>query len=287
MRRPNLQVRRLWRGDKGRLPTQLELPPLVYDGAGNPFAVSEARDELCLCNQSHLLLWKQISGRAQFHGAFPLSSKESSQYLGWGITSAPWGWIVLANEGDTLWRLSIDSRLQVQDRVSLSGFLRDYNVAPPLRVRLHKQDVYFADKETLVICDLRGDFKMSRACPYGFTLTDATLVLPSSEDELPTGIRSAELIASLPNRELRFWLSERYVKRANPPYLQTELVVSQGAKIEKQCWLNGDAGVIHELRVPSQIEWVEFSPSGSVYVLGWKYAGLKGSVGLWRLSGCF
>lgn len=287
MRRPNLQVQRLWRGDKGRLPTQLELPPLVYDGVGNPFAVNEERGELCLCNQDHLLVWKNISGRAQFRGAFPVIPKESSQYLCWGITSTPQGWIVIASGNDTLYLLSLDARLQVQGRIPLNGFLRNYNVAPPLRFKTHQQDVYFADRETLVVCDLRGEFKMSRACPFGFALTDAALVLPSSEEELPAGMRSAELIAALPNRELHFWLSERYMKRVRSPYFQTELVVSQGAKVLSRHWLNGDAGVIRELRVPSQIEWVEVSPSGSAYVLGWKYAGLRGCVGLWQLRGYF
>ena len=287
MRRPNLQVQYLWRGDKGRLPTQLELPPLVYDSAGHPFAVNEERGELCLCNQEHLLLWKHINERAQFRGAFPLSPKESSQYLCWGITSTSQGWIVIANRGDTLYLLSLDTHLQVQERVPLSGFLRDYNVAPPLRVKTHKQDVYFADGDTLVVCNLRGEFKMSRACPFGFALIDAALVLPCSEEELPTGVRSAELIASVPNRELRFWLLGRHLKRVRTPYFQTGLVVSQDTKVLSRHWLNGSAGVIRELRVPSQIEWVEVSPSGSAYVLGWKYAGLKGCVGLWRLRGYF
>lgn len=163
-------IRTLWRGDKGRLPTQLELPPLTADGIGFPFAVSEGRHELCLCNQTHLLLWRKIHQKAEFLGAFQPEAAVKAQF--WGVASDSEGWVVVYQEADKLWVALLDARLRWRDRIPLRGYLKDYNLAPPLRVASHRDRVYLADTQSLVIVDRKGHTDAVRSCPYGYALQE-------------------------------------------------------------------------------------------------------------------
>lgn len=277
-------IQRLWRGDKGRLPTQLELPPLTYDGGGFPFAVAEARDELCLCNQNHLLLWQQVRRRAEFVGAFHL--KPLTRASLWGICPHPEGWLIVYTEAEKLWMGVVDRKLRLQERIALRGFLTDYNPTPPLQVQLSPQNlVYFGYPETLVAVDLQGNTKGVRPCPRGFALREnGALVCASDLREAPEGQPSARLISAFAEGERLVWLGERRLLRERQPYFQTQLLFTQGGKLQGRLVLNGAAGAIEALRKPSQVEWVVAPQWARVYVLGWTYAGTRGSVGIWRIE---
>lgn len=143
--------------------------------------------------------------------------------------------------------------------------------------------VYFADSEELITADPNGNTVSVQKCPYGFALVDDKPYCPITPNELPVKAPSPTLIGVSQREGLRFWLSEQQSGNSDDRFWQTELVVSRGVAPWKRLALNEQSGVIRELRAPSQVGWVEVSPSGEVYVLGWLQTGLKGSVGLWRI----
>lgn len=281
MRWSDLRIRRLWQGNKGRSADELELPPLIWDGAGYSFAVSKDGKELCLCNQEHLLLWTILPNNAVLNKVIsPMSGAEL-----WGITSLLQGWLVVAKKPKQLMLIYLDRRLRIIKTVTLEGFLKEYNLSPPLRIRLGTNDrIYLADSEEGVTVDDRGRTVSRWLCPFGFAVSaDGRLALPPS-DRVPLADMTPFLI-DIDRRGLQYWQIDTPQKDHPQPYIVTSLVISDSAGVVKQqLVLNGVLSIISELRRASQIEWIEITRSGQVYVLGWTYRGLHGSVGLWRLS---
>lgn len=273
-------IRTLWRGDKGRLPTQFELPPLTADGIGFPFAVSEGRHELCLCNQTHLLLWRKIHQKAEFLGAFQPEAAVKAQF--WGVASDSEGWVVVYQEAEKLWVALLDARLRWRDRIPLRGYLKDYNLAPPLRVASHRDRVYLADTQSLVIVDRKGHTDAVRSCPYGYALQGDTLLCPTERGEVPAP--SATLVGTLSEGADLVWTVEEPVSQPNQPYLRTQILITKNREVTNRLWLNGVSGILQPLRSASQVEWVVVGQQKRVYVLGWVYAGIRRSVWLWSID---
>lgn len=281
MKNVKIQIDRIWKGNKGRKEDELLLPPLSYDGTGFPFSLSLKRDELCLCNDDTLLLWTKVSQKAQL---VILKKNKVPKSLYWGITSHPNGWIALEQTGDDLRLIFFDNLLETKQSVKLKGFLSDYNVAPPLRVRIHKQEtVYFSDQQQLVKVDQRGNTIGVSECHYGYVLKSNGNPLVPNEQHLPHNADPDQVIAIGRNGVL-YWQNDIPVPDSRSKYFKTELLVSdQSGSIRSRYILNGHSGIIPELRSPSQISWIEVCPNGNIYLLGWKAEGIKGTVGIWNI----
>ncbi|GIV09884.1 MAG: hypothetical protein KatS3mg019_1975 [Fimbriimonadales bacterium] len=277
----HFQIKRLWRGNKGRLPHELELPPLSWDGAGFPFAVAQDNKTLCLCNQTYLLEWVLSPRQATIDKVIrPLVEADL-----WGITSCSEGWVVVAHKSEEMMAVYLDHRLRTLRTVLLEGFLKDYNLSPPLRVRWDPKDrIHLADDEQGITVNSLGQTVSRWQCPYGFTTrADGTLLIPKPE-QTPLANKMPTLLG-IDRRGLYYWQVDTPRDHPLQPYIETSLVIcdSRGT-IERQFALNGDLGAIRELRAASQVDWIEVANTGQIYVLGWTHKGLRGVVGLWRLS---
>ena len=276
----HFRVQRLWRGNKGRRPPELELPPLIWDGTGYPFAVTRDNQKLCLCNQKHLMEWRLSTNRATLSEV--VSPIEADL---WGITACSEGWVIIARKSREMMAVYLDYQLRVLRTVLLKGFLKDYNLAPPLRVRCGVDDrIHLADDEQGITVDRQGQMVAKWQCPYGFTtLADGTLVIPEPT-QIPSAYRMPTLLG-VDRRGLFYWQVETPRNDRHQPYIVTSIAIcDSGGMVKQHDTLNGESGVISDLRSGSQVEWIEIAITGQVYVLGWTFRGLRGAVGLWRLS---
>ncbi|GIV07275.1 MAG: hypothetical protein KatS3mg017_0477 [Fimbriimonadales bacterium] len=276
----HFRVQRLWRGNKGRRPPELELPPLIWDGAGYPFAPTQDNQKLCLCNQRHLMEWRLSTNRATLSTVVSPINADL-----WGITASSQGWVVIAKKSREMMAVYLDRQLCVLRTVLLKGFLKDYNLDPPLRVRCGVDDrIHLADGEQGVTVDRQGQTVAKWQCPYGFTtLADGTLVIPEPP-QIPSAYQMPTLLG-IDRRGLYYWQVDAPCDDRHQPYIVTSIVIcDSGGTVKQHFTLNGKLGVIRDLRFASQVQWIEIAITGQIYVLGWTFSGLRGAVGLWMLA---
>lgn len=273
------RIQRLWSTSRGTGEWNLHV---TYggDAPGYPFAVAPTGENLLLCNESQLFLFRVLKNKLELEGKL---RAEKGDW--WGVVANGQEAIALKSPCSKTQNGFVRINLKTKSQEIVST--KHLSVAPPVRMfPIGADRILLVDGEEAYEFGWEVGVLERYKAPYGAGVDPmGNVVVPQKEEQLPKLVqaRNGELIG-IDQQNRFYWLvSEHQYRRTFSYFVDTLVISTRDGQVVKVLHLNGERGIIRFLREESQIGWVTIDFRGEVYVLGWLWRSSRDAVGLWRL----